>query len=554
MTTASGGTVRAGWRRHFRCFTRGSAFHISLALGLLAVAGCVKVGPDFETPPVAVEENWTEQEDPRIAQEPGEFVTWWSVFEDPLLTELVTVAFRQNLPLQSVGLRVIEARASLGIAIGDFYPQVQDAVGSYTYNQTSKNAPNNRRSDRTFQDLTVGIDTTWELDLWGKFARNIEAADASLGATVANYDDFLVILTAEVARTYVIMREAEERRRLARQNAELQRRTLGLTEVRFRAGAVTELDVQQARALLAETESSIPVFEIERRQSQNALAVLLGVTPGQLRAVLEAEGEIPTAPRQVAVGIPAELLRRRPDIREAELQAAAQSAQIGVARAQLFPALSLGGFAGLQTSGQVDSRSNNAKLTDLFTESNSFTGFIGPAVSWPILNYGRITNNVRVQDARFQGLIADYQNAVLEAYREVEDGLVGFLRSQEQAAFLETSVEASKRAVDLALLQYREGIVDYQRVLDTQTALVNRQDNLAISQSSIAQNLILTYRGLGGGWAIRGANEFVPEQTIVQMQERTDWGDLLPPNELEDAPVSGEEAAEVDTFFRRPNF
>ena len=545
--------MRGVSKQRLSCFARRPAFYASAAFLLLAVSGCVKVGPDFETPPVAVEERWIEEEDPRGAQEPGEFVTGWQVFDDPLLTELVTVAVRQNLTLQSVGLRVIEARAALGIAIGEFYPQVQDAVGSYTYNKTSKNAPNNRNSDRTFQNLTVGIDATWELDLWGKFARNIEAADASLGATVANYDDFLVILTAEVARTYVVMREAEERERLARQNAELQRRTLDLTRVRFRAGAVTELDVQQARALLAETESSIPVFQIERRQAQNGLAVLLGVTPSQLREVLEPEGQIPAAPREVAVGIPAELLRRRPDIRQAELEAAAQSAQIGVARAQLFPALSLGGFAGLETSASVDKRSNGANLGDLFKEQ-SFTGFIGPSISWPILNYGRITNNVRVQDARFQGLIADYQNAVLEAYQEVEDGLIGFLRSQEQARFLVTSVEASKRAVDLALLQYREGIVDYQRVLDTQTALVNRQDNLAVSQSSIAQNLILTYRGLGGGWAIRGANEFVPEETIVQMQERTDWGGILPVTDVQDAPTSGAEASEVDTYFRSPNF
>jgi len=491
-------------------------------LALFALGACTKVGPDFESPEAPLQESWLAESDTDVKAEPADLNTWWQVFDDPVLTQLVDAAFRQNLTLQAAGLRVLEARAQLGIVIGQQYPQSQDAVGSYSYNRISKNAPNQIPNDRNYDSLVVGLDATWEIDFWGKFSRAIESSDALLGATVANYEDFLVILTADVALFYVLVREAEERVRLAQDNVEIQARSLQLAQSRFAAGAVTELDVQQARALLADTQSSIPFLEIQRRQAQNALAVLLGVPPAQIIGFLSDRGEIPSPPPEVAVGIPTELLRRRPDIRRAELQAAAQSAQIGVARAQLFPAFTLGGFIGFQSTGSSDSRSNNSTIGDVF-QAESFTGFVGPSISWPFLNYGRLTNNVRVQDARFQVLITDYQNTVLEAYREVEDGLVGFVRSREQTALLTTSVRASLRAVDIALLQYTAGAVDYQRVLDTQEDLVERQDDLAVSQSSIAQNLILSYRGLGGGWQIRDPNEFVPQETIQAMRDRTDW-------------------------------
>ena len=530
-------------------------FHVlGLACSLLIVLqACTKLGPDFESPVAPLQDDWLEATEGPLRGEPAEISTWWQVLNEPILSNLIEIAYRQNLTLQAAGLRVLEARARLGIAVGDQYPQVQEANGSYTYNWVSKNAPNAAVTDRSFEDLTVGVDASWEIDFWGKFARAIESSNASLGATIANHDDFLVILTAEVARFYIIVREAEERIRLARDNVEIQKRSLEIAQLRYRAGAVSELDVQQAQALLAETRARIPALRIQRRQAQNALAVLLGMPPSRLVESLGDEGAIPTAPKEIAVGIPAELLRRRPDIRRAELVAAAQSAQIGIAEAELYPAFTLGGFVGFQTSDNVDARSNNADRSDLL-QGSSFTGFVGPSLSWPFLNYGRLTNNVRVQDARFQALIADYQNTVLEAYREVEDGLVGFLRSQEQAELLATSVTATKKAVDLALVQYREGIADYQRVLDTQTGLLTRQESLAVSQSGIAQNLVLTYRGLGGGWQIRGPNDFVPRETIEVMRHRTDWGDILPPSDLQDAPESGIAASEADSFFRRPDF
>ena len=245
----------------------------------------------------------------------------------------------------------LEARAQLGIAIGDQYPQTQEAQGSFTRERLSKNAPNTSGADRNFDNLSVGLDASWEIDFWGRFQRGIESADSGLSASIADYDDLLVILTAEVATTYVQIREFEQRIRLTRQNVELQEHSLDLTTARFSEGVVTELDIQEARALLEDTRSSLPQFETEQRRAENALATLLGTTPVEIRKIIAPAAPIPKAPKEVAVGIPADLLRRRPDIRQAELNAAAQSARIGIAKADLFPRVTLAGFIGFQTAG-----------------------------------------------------------------------------------------------------------------------------------------------------------------------------------------------------------
>ncbi len=515
-------------------------------LGVVAVTiiagGCTKVGPDFVKPEAPQAETWIEEDDTRVKLEEADYSQWWTVFDDAVLTDLVNLAAAQNLDLQVAGLRILESRAALGVAIGQQFPQQQDLTAAYSRTKLAKNAPNTADPvDRNFDDLSFGLDAAWELDFWGKFRRGIESVDASLAADVASYDDFLVTLTADVASTYAFIREIQERLKLARNNVALQQRTLEIAEARFKAGAVTELDVQQALSFLRETESRIPVLEAQLRQAQNALSVLLGIPPQDLIEEIGGVKPIPTADAEVALGIPADLLRRRPDIREAEFEAAAQSARIGVARAELFPAFSIAGFVGLQTSDAGGRTSRNANIDDLF-EANSLTGFINPQVRWPILNYGRLTNNVRVEDARFQQSVVDYQNTVLEAYQEVEDALVAFLRSQEQAGFLDGSVKASERSVELALLQYREGIADYQRVLDTQRDLVGRQDDLAATQGSIARNLIATYRALGGGWETRTDAQFVPEETLLEMQERTNWGDLVPPKDIPIEPPPEDDA------------
>ncbi|MGD8373228.1 MAG: TolC family protein, partial [Syntrophobacterales bacterium] len=457
----------------------------------------------------------------------------WQVFNDPVLDNLVQKAYEQNLPLRISGVRVFEARALLGIAVGEFYPQVQEGFGSAIYNRVSENAPSSPQSgnaDFSFWQADIGIGASWELDFWGKFRRAIQSADANFLSSIAAYDDALVSLTADVASTYVLIRTFEERLKIAYDNLETQQESLRIAQARFEAGATSERDVQQALTQLNGTEAEIPFLETGLRQTQNAMSILLGMPPGQLSDMLAGSGGIPRAPLEVAVGIPAELLRRRPDIRSAELQAASQSALIGVAKADLYPAFSLTGAFGFLSSdvGGFD-------LNDLFMWE-SRTATFGPSFQWNILNYGQITNTVRVQDARLQELLLNYQNTVLRAQQEVEDGLVVFLRGQERVALLSKGVEAAKRSAELALIQYREGATDYTTVLTAQQALLEQQDRLASSQGEVPQGLIALYRALGGGWEIRDGKEFIPPQVKEEMEDRTNWGGLLTPAAVQKPP------------------
>jgi NodT family efflux transporter outer membrane factor (OMF) lipoprotein len=532
---------------------RSGGLSAALALLLLATAGCTKVGPDYQTPSAPQDDGWLEAGDPKVSTEIPLEADWWKVFDDPILDKLIRLAYAQNLTLETAGLRVLEARARLGIAIGDQYPQTQEVGADLNYNRVSRNAANEVGANQHFATADVGFGASWEIDFWGRFQRGIESADAQLGASVATYDDVLVSLTADVASTYVLMREAEELAGVAENNIRIQQSSLDLTRTRFRDGVTTELDVLQAVSLLSSTQADLPQFNIDRRRAKNALAVLLGTTPGKLEALVAEPGEIPVAPSAVAIGIPAELLRRRPDIRQAELLAAAQSARIGIAVADLYPRFSLNGFIEFETSADGGPQSNNADLGDLF-KTDSLAAFIGPSVRLPIFNYGRLTNNVRVADARFQQAVTQYRNTVLEAYREVEDSVFAFTNYQTQASFLNESVEAQRKSVKVSLEQYREGVADYQRVLDAQTSLFDLEGQWVQSRRAISQNLIATYRALGGGWQAGEPRQFVPEKTIEVMRTRTDWGDLLPPKDIERAPQSGAEAAEGDFLFERPDW
>ncbi len=333
---------------------------LSLLSWVLVFSGCT-VGPDFGKPEAKVNENWNEKSDARVRQTAMD-QQWWKAFRDPALDQLIQLAYQQNLPLQITGLRIMEARARLAIALGQQYPQQQEAFGSATNVGLSKNAPNQSFPDRYFWDYQVGFDAVWELDFWGKFRRDVEASRANLIASMADYDNALVSLTAEVARTYTVMRTSEVLIEITLANVKLQEDGLKIAESRFRNGATTELDVTQARTLLESTRASVPGLQISLQQAQNALSTLLGQPPGAVQALLAGPPGIPTAPAEVAVGLPAELLRRRPDIRSAELNAAAQSARIGVAKADLYPSFSLFGEIGFESSSQGGALSNHADL------------------------------------------------------------------------------------------------------------------------------------------------------------------------------------------------
>jgi NodT family efflux transporter outer membrane factor (OMF) lipoprotein len=487
---------------------------------LLAVGGCA-VGPDFKKPEAAVPASWSAKADPRIATQPAADTQWWKSFNDATLDRLIDFAYRQNLPLQIAGLKIVEARAQFGIATGLQYPQQQELFANASAVGISQHDANVFTFDRHYLAFAVGFDAAWELDFWGKYARGVEAEAASLLASVTDYDEALVSLTAEVARTYTLIRTSEVLIELTRENVRVQEDALRMAESRFRNGATSELDVTQATTQVEATRATIPQLQIGLQQARNALSTLLGQPAGSVDALLAGPKEIPKAPAKVAVSVPAEMLRRRPDIRSAEERAAAQCALIGVAKAELYPSFSLFGTIGFRTT------TNATGTPSSYTPGNSLFYLAGPRVNWPFFNYGRLENGVRVQDARFQQLLVDYRNTVLKAAQEAEDALAGFLNSQDATTFQQSSVTAAQRSVEIAVTQYREGAVDFQRVLDAQRSLLGEQNNLAQTRSSVATYLIALYKALGGGWELRRGQPVVPERTQVEMKERTNWGDLL---------------------------
>jgi NodT family efflux transporter outer membrane factor (OMF) lipoprotein len=347
--------------------------------------------------------------------------------------------------------------------------------------------------DRNYRDYQVGFDAYWELDFWGKYRRGAGAAQAEYLATVADYQGALVALSAEVARTYVDIRMYELLIDQAKTNVAIQEEALQIAQSRFKNGATSELDVQQATNLLETTRSTIPNLQRELQQAQNALSTLLGRPTGFVQTMLSADAGLPALPAKVGVSVPAEVLRRRADIRAAEMRAMAQSERIGVAKADMLPRFTLFGFIGTESSSRGGT---------LFGPG-SFIYNAGGSLLWPILNYTRIKNNIRVEEARFRETIANYVETVLRATQEVEDGIAGYLRDQDSSVFAQNAVTAAEAAVKISLIQYREGAVDYQRVLDAQRALLDSQDLLTRTRSSAVTSLIALYKALGGGWEMR---------------------------------------------------
>jgi NodT family efflux transporter outer membrane factor (OMF) lipoprotein len=499
-------------------------FYPVWSLALLLLSSCM-VGPDYVPPATETASQWLEAEDKRLNTTSTHDQNWWTTFNDPVLNRLIDRAYLDNLNIRVAGVRVLEARAQLGVAIGDLYPQNQQLTSSLSKVHLSERASQAAFSKIfDYAQAQLGLTASWEIDFWGKFRRAIESADAGFQAAVADYNNALVSLTADVAHAYITIRTLEKRLNIARQNLDTQKENLNIAQIRYNGGTTSERDVEQAKTVLANTQASIPTLEIGLRQQQNALSVLLGMPPNRMTDLLAESAQIPAPPVQVAVGIPAELLRRRPDVRHAEWQAASQSASIGVTKAALYPAISLTGTFGL-LSTDVGSFS----MGDIFLWKSRTANF-GPALQWNIFNYGQITNQVRVQDARLQELLVSYQNTVLIAQREVEDNLVAFLRSQERAQSLGESTAAAQRSLDLATLQYRQGITDFTTVLTAQQALLSEQDNLASTLGDISNNLVGVYRALGGGWQIREGKDVVPDSIKEQMAKRTDWGGLLKPS------------------------
>jgi len=494
-------------------------------LAAVSLLAACTVGPDYEPPDFTVEtvpDQWRTTVETEMAADTTDLELWWVSFNDTLLTEFIRRAEFGNLDLQAAVGRVAEARAIRGVAKGGYWPDIV-LGGTYSYQKLSENGltgaqvgqsgdggeegGNSLLSD-PFDSWVTGLSLSWEIDLFGRIRRTVEAADAQLQASVEDYRDVLVTLYAEVGSAYVDARAFQTRLDFATQNVEAQQSSLELTRDRFNAGLTSALDVAQAEQNLAQTESTIPSLEIGLEASLNRLAVLLGEAPGNLHDELQAHSGLPRPDDQVAYGIPADLLRRRPDIRQAERLLASQTARIGIATADLYPTLSLGGTVGLE-----------ALEFDNLGDGGSVFWSIVPKISWPIFTGGKIRNRIRAEEARTAQALAAYEKTVLRALEEVQNALVAYGQEKLRRDRLSDAVDASQRAVNLVETQYLSGLTNFQNFLDSQRSLFRQQDELADSAGQVVNNLITLNRALGGGWS--------PSQ--AQMTAAAAGGETPPP-------------------------
>ncbi len=468
----------------------------------VALSGCtpwsqywrnnMKVGPEYLRPPAPVENEWIDSQSEQVRSNADAEALWWEQFQDPILNGLVLQAYEQNLSLRDAGFRVLAARAAYNITVGGFFPQNQAAVADYGRYQFSQNVGAfNTVSSGAFSYWGTGLNLSWELDIWGKLRRNIEAAKGKYQASVEEYDAVLVNVIADVADRYTDYRVAEKQVADIRRLAEIQRGSLQIARAQFEEGIKSELDMSQSKTNLANTEALIVRFEINSRVASNALCMLLGIAAEDLHDRL-GDQDIPTTPPFITAGIPADLLRRRPEVRQAERVLAAQCAEIGVAESELYPALAINGYIGVSAN----------EIGELF-DSSSQIGFIAPAVNWKILNYGRLLNNIRQQDAKFQSCVAKYQDTVLRAGRESEDGIVTFIKARESAWKNQESLNSAERSAELVLIQYKEGVSDFNRVFVVQQNQVQERIKLNESVGAVSLGMIKVYRGLGSGWQLR---------------------------------------------------
>jgi NodT family efflux transporter outer membrane factor (OMF) lipoprotein len=465
------------------------------SLGCALALGCA-VGPDYEAPEPELPDAWHLELTRGLESGDADLRTWWTALDDPVLNGLIGRAGQGNLNLRVSLARVMEARAARGVARGEWFPSA-DASGSYLERQATDDLAALVSPDggRNFETYDLGVDASWEIDVFGRIRRSTESAQADLMASVEDYRDVLVVLYADVASNYVELRALQERLHYAVSNAEAQRETMQLTIDRNRAGLAADLDVRQAELNLATTESFIPSLKRAIGQTIHLLGVLLGEAPAALYAELQEPTPIPALPERITVGLPANLLRQRPDVRSAERQLAAQTARVGVATADLYPRFSLVGTFALSA----------VNAAEFFTKGSTTYG-VGPTMQWNLFNGGRIRNLIRAEDARTEQALARYEQVVLVALQDVEDAILSYEQEEERRAALERSVIAAQESVDLVKTLYRTGLTNFQNVLDMERSLTQQQDQLAESEGLVVQSLIRLYRALGGGWDATAAS------------------------------------------------
>ena len=492
-------------------------FIIPVLITISFLTGCMALGPDYKKPDTDafVEKEWLNAEKKSLEPTLPLEVKWWNnAFHDETLNHLVEMALSENLSLRSAGLRVLQARQKLAIAVGSQYPQTQALQGSAQNGTTSPYSSSHQQYGTEFN-------LSWEVDVWGRFQRQIESASAELDVSVADYDGVMISLVSEVAQNYLLIRTTQLRLKLARDNLKLQQESLRITEAKFKNGEVSGLDSEQAKTLLYNTQATISMLEPTLQQLKNSLAILLGKAPYDMTDLLSKNQGMPSMENNVSVGIPQNLLRRRPDIRSSERQLAAQSAQIGYAVTELYPHFNIGG---------VISTNADSSGSDLFRSENSnWNSFI--AFDWNIFNYGRLKSNIRLQDALFQQGLEDYHQTVLEAQGEVENAIVAFTASKQQVVDYTQAVDASQNAATLSQMQYKNGLVNFNTVITILQTLAYQQDIWVQTKGNTATDLINIYKSLGGGWEIRNNQDpvdFLPQKMKDEMKVRTsEWKDTL---------------------------
>lgn len=487
------------YMRGYRC---AAACGIAIACALFALAGC-EVGPNYHAPNTRVARSWNAPTPEPTTQatvlpatqrsltveEPLEVEQWWTAFNDPELDSLIHRGVEANLDVRAALYRIVQARAQRGATASGLFPQASSA-GSYSRSH-SEGAASNGHFDNSFDFWQAGLDASWELDIFGGVRRSVESADASVGFAIEDRRDVLVTLLSEIAFNYIELRGYQQEIAIARDNLVAQERTESVTRRKQLGGFAASLDVANAEADVASTASELPVFETDMEQSIYAISVLLGQEPDALEQELQTQTPIPTTPPEIPIGLPSDLLKRRPDVRRAERQLAAATANIGAVTAQLFPNFSLTGSLGLQ----------NSQFQPLFNASSRYWS-IGPSVSWPIFDAGRIRANIDIQSAlQMQALLA-YQKAVLNALQDVKNSLVAYSKEQVHRKALSDAVAANQRAADISTRLYSDGLTDFLNVLNAERSLFASQDALVQSDRDVSTDLVALYKALGGGWEI----------------------------------------------------
>ncbi len=458
-----------------------------LVLAVLTLTGCATVGPNYRPVTVEVPAAWSQidSDAAAVSTATGDLSQWWERLEDPVLSGLVEEALQTSPDLRTAQARLREARARRGVAAAERFPSAS-ASASASRTRSSEETGTGQRRDL----FSAGFDASWALDLFGGVRRGVEAAEADLNSAEADLSDAQVSLVAEVARTYVEVRALQIRLRIARDNLASQSETLQLTEWRAQAGLVGEQDVEQARSNREQTRAQIPSLETSLAETEHRLDVLLGKTPGALRPRLAEGGGLPSLPGEVAVGIPADTLRQRPDVRAAERTLAAETARVGVAEAARYPSFKLSGSIGLE-----------ALSLSALGGGGTGTSSLLSGITAPIFNAGRLRQQVEAQDAVRERAQVAYEQVVLTALQEVEDALVALGRNRERTEALARAAESARTAADLARQRYGAGLADFQPVLDTQRNVLSVEDSLASTRADGVLALIRLYKALGGGWS-----------------------------------------------------